>query len=300
MTATESRKLGWVEQWRAWDGGMRWLPFLMPGAIFIVATYLYPLIELLRYSFYRQVTAGVVEPDWTLANYYRFISQSGMWEIATNTIVMGVSVTSFCLVLGYPIALTIVRSRGIWTTVLLFLTISPLLASQLVRALGWTMALGQSGWINTILLGFGLVDEPVRMLGTLGAVILGLTHGLLPFMVLSIASSLSSIEPQLERAATSLGATRTQVLWRVLIPLSLPGIVSGSLLVFCIAVGTYGTPFLLGGPGFKILSLVVYEYFTSLFNWPFGAALSVILMVIVTVMLGLFVKFIRRPWQVQS
>ena len=110
---------------------------------------------------------------------------------------------------------------------------------------------------------------------------------------------MSSIDPQLERAATSLGATRTQVLWRVLVPLSLPGIVSGSLLVFCIAVGTYGTPFLLGGPGFKLLSLIVYEYFTSLLNWPFGAALAVILMVIVTAMLGLFVKLVRRPWQVR-
>lgn len=283
--------------WLAWDGSVRWMPFLLPGSIFIVVAYLYPLIELLRYSFYRQVTAGVVASDWTLANYIRFFSQRGMWEIATNTIVMGVSVTLFCLILGYPLALAIVRSRGIWTTVLLFLTISPLLASQLVRALGWTMALGQSGWINTLLLGAGLVDAPVRMLGTLGAVILGLTHGLLPFMVLSIASSLSALDPRLEHAALSLGATRTQVLWRVLIPLSLPGIVSGSLLVFCIAVGTYGTPFLLGGPGFKLLSLVVYEYFTSLFNWPFGAALAVVLMLIVTAMLGLFIRLIRRPWQ---
>ncbi len=285
-------------QWLAWDGAVRWMPFLLPGSVFIVVAYLYPLIELLRYSFYRRVTAGVAAPDWTLSNYARFFSNPGMWEVATNTIIMGVSVTGLCLVLGYPLALTIVRSRGVLTTVLLFLTISPLLASQLVRALGWTMALGPSGWVNSVLLGLGLADEPVRIVGTLGAVILGLTHGLLPFMVLSVASSLSSLDPRLEQAAISLGATRSQVLFRVLIPLSLPGIVSGSLLVFCIAVGTYGTPFLLGGPGMKLLSLVVYEYFTSLFNWPFGATLAVILMVIVVAMLGLFVRLVRRRWQV--
>lgn len=280
-----------------WDGPRHWLPFLLPGCAFIVVAYLYPLIELLRYSFYRQVSAGVAVSDWTLASYARLFSQIGMWDVAANTLITGVAVTLSCLVLGYPLALALVRSTGIWTTILLFMTISPLLASQLVRALGWTMALGQSGWVNTVLLGMGFIHEPARLLGTLGAVIVGLTHGLLPFMVLSIASSLSSLDPQLERAAISLGATRVQVLARVLIPLSLPGIVSGSLLVFSIAVGTYGTPFLLGGPGFKLVSLVVYEYFTSLFNWPFGAALAVVLMVIVTVMLGLFVRLIRRPWQ---
>lgn len=285
--------------WLAWEGPGHWLPFLLPGCVFIVVAYLYPLVELLRYSFYRQVSAGIAVSDWTLASYARLFSQTGMWEVAANTLVTGVAVTLACLALGYPLALALVRATGIWTTVLLFMTISPLLASQLVRALGWTMALGQSGWVNTVLLGTGLIHEPARLLGTLGAVIVGLTHGLLPFMVLSIASALSSLDPQIERAAISLGATRLQVLTRVLMPLSLPGIVSGSLLVFSIAVGTYGTPFLLGGPGFKLVSLVVYDYFTSLFNWPFGAALAVVLMVIVTVVLGLFVRLIRRPWQVR-
>jgi putative spermidine/putrescine transport system permease protein len=297
MTASTVVTRAERRSWLAWDGAARWMPFLLPGTILIVVAYLYPLIELLRYSFYRRVTAGVAAPDWTLANYARFFSHPGMWDVASNTIVMGVTVTVLCLLLGYPLALTIVRSRGILTTVLLFLTISPLLASQLVRALGWTMALGPSGWINSVLLGLKLTDEPIRIMGTLGAVILGLTHGLLPFMVLSIASALSALDPHLERAAISLGASRTQVLTRVLIPLSLPGIVSGSLLVFCIAVGTYGTPFLLGGPGMKLLSLVVYEYFTSLFNWPFGATLSVVLMLIVVALLGLFVRLVRRPWQ---
>lgn len=294
--AVASRTAAGIERGQ-WDSLGRWSPFLLPGTVVILAAFLVPLIQLLRYSLYRQVTAGVVEPAWTLHHYWRFFTTPNFWAVLWNTVLMGVSVTAFCLVLGYPLALAIVRSTGRWTSVLLFLTISPLLASPLVRGLGWTMALSRSGWVNEVILWLGVVAEPVRFLGTLGAIILGLTHGLLPFMVLSLASSLSGLDPQIERAAVSLGAARRQVFWRILLPLSLPGIVSGSLLVFCIAVGTYGTPYLLGGPGFKILALTVYDYFTTLLNWPFGAALAVILMATVMALIALYLRLLRRPWQ---
>lgn len=265
---------------------------LLPALSILVLFFIVPLLILVRYSLNHQVMAGVMQPALSLENYVKFFSRFVYVQILVNTLYMGLVVTLVDFILGYPLAYVFVRSRGAVKSLLMVLILSPLLISAVVRSLGWVLIFGDTGPLNSFLLYLGVIEEPVRLMGTLAGVIVALIHVHLPFMVLSLASALENIDPSLEKAARNLGATKIKAFCLVTLPLSKPGILAGTLLVFTITIGTYATPFLVGGLGMKILSLSVYEYFSTIINWPFGSAMAMILLVISFAMIALFNRLI--------
>lgn len=265
---------------------------LLPALAFLIFFFVIPLFILIRYSLNRHVMMGVMEPAIIFDNYLKFFSHPVYLQILTNTLYMGIVVTFADFILGYPIAYVFVRSHGVAKSLLMVLIVSPLLISAVVRSLGWVLILGDSGPFNSFLLHLGVIKEPIRLMGTISGVIVALIHVHLPFMVLSLASSLQNIDPFLEKAARNLGASKTKAFFLVTLPLSKPGILAGTLLVFTITIGTYATPFLVGGLGLKILSLSVYEYFSTIVNWPFGSTMAFILLVISFAMITLFSRLI--------
>ena len=148
----------------------------------------------------------------------------------------------------------------------------------MIRTFGWMVILGNSGLLNRVLLGAGLIGRPLGIMFTSGAVVLGLVHVLTPFLVLSVWASLARLDPALERAAVSLGASRLTVFFRVVLPNVAPGVLSGSLIVFCMAASSFATPLMLGGKRIPVVSGAIYTEFLSTLNWPLGAALAVVLL----------------------
>ena len=188
--------------------------------------------------------------------------------------------TAFCLVLGYPLAISVARARGLSRTLQMVLVISPLFVSVVVRAYGWILVLGNRGLVNSALVWLGVLDEPARLLNTEAAVIIGLVEALLPFMVLSLAAVLERQDPALEEAARGLGDSAFGTFVRVTLPMSRSGALAGSLLVFMVSMGSFATPALLGGSQVRLMVTEIYTQVTSVFNWPLGAALSIALLAV--------------------
>ena len=191
---------------------------------------------------------------------------------------MALATTVVSVVIGAPEAYIIHRMQPRWRGLLLLVVIGPLLVSAVIRTFGWMVIIGNSGLLNRILLGAGLIGRPLGMMFTSGAVVLGLVHVLTPFLVLSVWASLARLDPAMERAAVSLGASRTTVFFRVVLPNVAPGLLSGSLIVFCLAASSFATPLMLGGQRIPVMSGAIYTEFLSTLNWPLGAALAVVLL----------------------
>jgi putative spermidine/putrescine transport system permease protein len=186
-------------------------------------------------------------------------------------------VTLLTAVLGYPVAWYLVRSRSRWKHLLFLAIISPLLVSIVVRTIGWTIILGNEGLINALLLGLGLIAEPLRLMQGFWSVVVGMVHVLLPFMVLSIAAVLGKIDPSYTEAAYTLGANPVRNFVRITLPLSVQGIAAGSVIVFCLTIGAYITPIWLGRGHVTVLAIAIHEQMVVLVDWPMGAAASMIL-----------------------
>jgi putative spermidine/putrescine transport system permease protein len=237
-----------------------------------------PLGNLFALSFLRFDRSIGIVAEPSLANYVKFLGDPFYLGILARTLRIGVLVTLTTLLLGYPVALHLDASpprRRAWLTLLI---LAPLLVSVVVRSFGWLVILGPNGLVNAVLAATGLVDGPVRLLYTEGAIVLGLAHVFLSFMVLSIAAALARIDPALVRAAQNLGAGRVQTFLRVVLPLSLPGVVAGSLIVFTLSTSAFITPALLGGPRVKVMSYLAYQQTLMLSDWPYGAAIAFILL----------------------
>ena len=198
--------------------------------------------------------------------------------------------TFFCAALGYVPAYFVAMTRMKSRTVLLILLMLPFWISYIIRTMSWINILGVSGVLNKVLLGLGLISEPVRLLYSESAVVLGLVHYLLPFMILNVYVSLDGIDRSLMDAGQSLGANAWQTFWAVTFPLSVPGLAAGSLLCFVLAAGTYITPQILGGPTDAMFSNLVYEAAITQLDWPLGSALALMLLGV----LGIFVVFYNR------
>jgi putative spermidine/putrescine transport system permease protein len=207
------------------------------------------------------------------------------YEIFLRTFRLSALTTLICIVVGAPEAYVLSRMRSPWRSIFLLVVLAPLLVSVVVRAFGWSMLLGPTGLVNDALiaLGFGRV----RLLYTETAVVVALVHIMLPFMVIPVWTSLQKLDPATEQAALSLGASPATVLRRVVLPQILPGLLSGSLIVFGLAASSFAIPGLLGGRRLKMVATVVYDEYLNSLNWPLGAAIAVILLVAnLAIMLG--------------
>lgn len=272
-----------------------WRPMLLllPAILFLTLFLFAPMISMLVTSLRVHIAGrGEVPDSWTVENYVRFLQDPFYWRILGRTLLISLEATVACVILGYPVSLFLSRQTGAWRAAFTTLILAPMLISVLVRALGWMLVLGREGLLNQVLR--LIMSDPPVFLYTNTGVIIGLVQVFLPLMVLCILSSLLQIDPAVLRAAQDLGANDRQVFWRVTLPLSLPGMVAGSLLVFTLCSSSFAVPALLGGQRTKVMSYVVYESQVLLLNWPFGAAVTGILLLTVGLCVLLYQRWIER------
>ena len=226
--------------------------------------------------------------------YHKLFFDPYYIRIVFDTVALSVGVTVICIVIGYPVAMFLVRHSGRWSGLVIFLLIAPLLTSIIMRTFGWRVLFARRGLVNDFLLWADILDKPFMFLNSASSAVVGLVHVLVPFMVLSIASVLRSIDLQLEESARILGASRIKTFLRVTFPLSLDGIGTGFIIVFLLANGSFVTLLLLGGGDLKTLPLLIYQQFTISRDFQFAAAMSNILLAIAVGCLYLQLRLIRR------
>jgi len=252
---------------------------LAPGLVLLFGVFMAPLCITLRYSLNRFIAGGSQETAFVLDNYARFILDPYYAAILLRTLALGSGVALVTLLLGYPLAYAIARGRSRWRALLIAATLIPLMTNVVVRSYGWMILLSNSGVIEDALAELGL--PRVKLLYTMTGVVLSLTQVMMPFMVLTLVGVLQNISGDLEDAACGLGAGRWRVFRDVLLPLSLPGIVAGSFLVFALTISAFATPRLVGGASVEVMATMIYDQVLNALNWPFASATSIILLVIV-------------------
>jgi putative spermidine/putrescine transport system permease protein len=255
------------------------LLLLMPAAGFLLAFFVVPALTLLAYSVLTQRPDGVVTLPVTLAHFEHFFSTPLYSHVLLSTLRMAALTALAAALLGYPVALVMVRSNAMVMRIMTIVVIAPLIVSVVVRTYGWQLILAnsRSGVLNWVLMSLGLTHSPVQLLYTETAVIIGSLHVFFPMMVLPLVSALAKIDRSVEDAARTLGATSWRVFCRVSLPLSLPGLAVGFTLVFSLTASSYVTPAILGGTGAQMLGNLIEQQITAVYDWPFGATVAFVL-----------------------
>ena len=266
---------------------------LLPAVTVIVILLAVPLLYLLGYGFLdTQYGQGQIE-GVTLAHYRKVLSDPFFLRIFEKTLLLSALTTAVVSVFGYALAHFIWRQRR-WRALFVSLAVSPLLVSIVVSSYGWMVILGNNGIINRMLLALGAANSPVKLIYTDAAIVVGLVHITLPFMILSILAALERIDEFLPEAASTLGANPIQVLRHVILPLALPGFAAGTTVVFCLSMSAYVTPAVLGGSGPNFITTLIYNEFITQLNWPVGAALaSLLLLISLSIVFG-YIHFMSR------
>ncbi|MBC3949540.1 MULTISPECIES: ABC transporter permease [Pseudomonas] len=250
-----------------------------PALVMFTCLLLVPLALTLILSFnVFDYEVGVKSDSYTLANYGEVLTDSYFYEIFLRTFWISALVTLLCVVIGVPEAYILSRMGTPWRSIFLILILTPLLISVVVRAFGWSLLLGADGLINQGIQALG--GQPVKMLYTPFAVIIALVHVMLPFMIIPIWTSLQKLDPAAEQAALSLGASQAKVMRLVVLPQVMPGVLSGTLIVFGLSASSFAIPGLLGGRRLKMVATVVYDQYLSELNWPMGATIAVALLLV--------------------
>jgi putative spermidine/putrescine transport system permease protein len=252
---------------------------MLPALGFLLAFFIAPALTLFAYSVLTQRADGVVTLPLTLSHLQHFFGTTLYMHVLVSTLRMAAVTAAIAAVLGYPVAIVMVRSNAMMMRIMTIVVIAPLIVSVVVRTYGWQLILanGRTGVLNWILLSLGIIHQPIQILYTETAVVIGSLHVFFPMMVLPLASALAKINPQLEDAARTLGAPFWRVFWRVSLPLSLPGLAVGFTLVFSLTASSYVTPAILGGTGAQMLGNLIEQQIAAVYDWPFGAAVALIL-----------------------
>lgn len=270
---------------------LKLLVLVVPGVILLTVGLLWPFATMLQLSFLDTFPG---DASLTLQNYAQFVTDAYFLGIALRTFALAIIVTVLTAVIGYPVAWYLARSESRWKHLVFLAVVSPLLVSIVVRTIGWTILLGNEGLLNAFLLATGIVDQPLRLMQSFWTVVVGMTHVLLPFMIISIASVLGKIDKSVLEAAAVLGATPVRSFIRVVLPLSSQGIASGSVIVFCLCIGAYITPIWLGRGHVTVMSITIYEQMVVMVDWPLGSAASMILTLVTLLVLLVYGLAIRR------
>jgi putative spermidine/putrescine transport system permease protein len=267
---------------------------IAPAVLFFMTIFLVPVGLMIKFSFFHQLDDGNLSADPTLANYIRLGSVDLYQKVVSTTLQVSLFTTLAAVVLAYPVVMVMVRGNSFVGRALTVIVISPLLINVVVRTYGWRVILANSdkGVLNWVLAQFGLA--PAHILYTKWAIIIGSVHVFLPMMVLPLAAALGKIDPAVEEAARTLGASAWAVFRRVTFPLSVPGLAVGSTLVFSLTASSFVAPALLGGNFAKMLGTLVEEQILSVFDWPFGAAIATVMIVIVMTINLAYIGLIER------
>ena len=248
---------------------------LIPPLVFLILFLIIPLMRIMVLS--------VTDPEthqFTLGAYLQFFQNAVYMKVILQTFKVGLVVTLLCLVLGYPVAYFMTKCSKRTRSLIMIAVMIPFWTSLLVRTYAWMILLQSNGVINNMLMGIGLIEEPLRMYKNIVGIYIGMTHILLPYMILSLYPVLSGIDVNYVSAAQSLGARKSLAFIKVYFPLSTQGIAAGTILVFVMAIGYYVTPSLLGGSSDTMISQMIQVQISKLLNWQFASAVSIILFII--------------------
>jgi putative spermidine/putrescine transport system permease protein len=275
-----------------------WALFVGPYGLYLLVFLVLPFANVALLSVYLHSPTKIAIAEFTTANY------SKLWELYYanlffRTLRLSLVVTVVCVALGYPLAYLLARARPRIMTLGLFLLIMPLMVSTVIRVFGWVVILGNEGLVNQALRRLGAGDG-VRLLHTEGAVIIGLAQQSMPFMVLPLMASIERISPSLEEAARNLGASWGQMFTRTILPLSVPGLLSGALLVFSVSMSAFVTPALMGGRRSRMIGQQIYEEVLSAYNWPGAASLTIVLALLMLGLVGLALWASRRRARLET
>lgn len=275
-----------MRHWLAWA---LVLPFVLWNLTFVIL----PLVMVLGQGLYPISGEWEVASSPSLENFRLALDRAHL-QVMGRSALYALVTTLCCLLLGYPLAYCIAFYGGRFRSQLLILVVLPFWTSYLVRTFSWMTLLQTQGLLNSLLLSIGLLSEPLQLLNTPFSVILGLTYGFLPFATLPIYVSLEHQDRSLVEAAQDLGETPWGAFWRVVFPLSLPGVISGSLITFVPAMGDFVSADILGGPDTQMIGNLIQQQFLSLFNWPMGSALSLVLMLFMVASMALYMRLAGR------
>jgi putative spermidine/putrescine transport system permease protein len=279
---------------KVWPRANVALLLVLPTLLFLACFLVAPYVNMLVMSFRNPSTSNVFAPGYTIGNYTRALGDPYYLTVLGQTMLFGIVTTMVCLALGYPVAYHLARTQSRWKGVLYVGVLSPLLVGVVVRCYGWIILLANNGLINDGVKKLGLFSSGLKLMYNSFGVGVGLVHVFLPFMILPLVSAIQSIDPTLEEAAQSLGASRARTMRRIVIPLSLPGVQAGSILVFVLTISAYVIPILLGAFKIKIMPTLVIQLLIDAFLWPFGAALAFILAASGAVVVYLFLRLTWR------
>lgn len=264
-------------------------PFLLTGPALLVflGLVIIPLGMTVLLSFYDWGQYKGIVPEFTLKNWIEVFTDSYFFEIFMRTFRIAILVTLAAIVIGVPEAYILNRMSPAWRSAFLLVVIGPLLVSVVARTLGWALLLGSTGLVNQGLIALGLIATPLEFMFTETGVVIVLIHVLIPFMILAVWASLQRLDPQIENAALSLGAGRLTIWRRVILPQIVPGILSGSIIVFSLAASAFASPAIIGGRRLKVAATLAYDEFLNTLNWPLGAAVaSLLLLALVLITVG--------------
>lgn len=261
--------------------------------LFFAVFFLAPLVVVLGASFSDD------RGHLSLVHYARVLLDQYHWEVIATTFRIAGLTTVCCLLIGYPLAWYLVRIARwpAWRRVCLLLVVIPLFTSNIVRSFGWMVLLGRQGLVNSTMVDLGLIERPIRLLGTDAGILIGMVYILLPFVVLSVGNALDGVDPSLEHASEDLGARPWQTFLHVVLPLTLPGVMAGAVMVFSLAVSAYVTPALLSGGRVTVLSMLIFQQYSSVFDFHFGGALSMVLLLLTLVLLAVAARTQPGHWR---
>ncbi|MBO0904141.1 ABC transporter permease [Jiella sonneratiae] len=271
-------------------------PWLLsaPALVLFLVMLVTPLVMTAVLSFNSFDFYGGIKPTFGLENYADVLGDSYFYEIFGRTFLIALVTTLICALVGTPQAYFLLRMRPLWRSVMILVVLGPLLISVVVRTLGWAILLGNNGVINDALKNLALIDRPIKMMYTSGGIVLALVHVMIPFMILAVWAALQRQDPATEKAAESLGARPATVFRRIVLPQAMPGILSGSLIVFSLSASAFATPAILGGRRVKVVSTTVYDEFLNTLNWPLGAAIAIILLVSVLAIMVAWNRLVEK------
>ncbi|MBA8877392.1 ABC transporter permease [Phyllobacterium myrsinacearum] len=264
---------------------------LLPIALVNAIGFILPVLNLARMSFNESLPGGGIAETFTAANWTGLLQDGFYLELIVNSVAVSLGITLATLIASYPIALYLHRASGVWRTFLTVLVISPLLTSAVVRTYGWIALLADQGPVANVSAAMGF--RPPRMMFNTTGVVIGLTEILMPYMILSLMAGFGRLDPKVEEAARTLGATPFRTFWRVILPLTLPGIALGCLLCFVLAISSFITPKLMGGGRVFLLATEIYDQAIVTLNWPLAATLSMLVLIIFGAALAVYSRVLR-------
>lgn len=265
----------------------------LPLAIVFLTLVLAPLALTFLLSFSQYDYAKGIQPGYTIAHYWAIVTDDYFLKIFWRTFWIAGLTTLICVLIGAPEAYVLSRMKKPWRSIFLLVVLSPLLVSLVVRAFGWSMLLGPHGVVGAMAAKLGLGP----LLYTPTAIVIALVHVMLPFMVIPVWTSLQKLDPTVEQAAYSLNASRFQTLFKVVMPQAMPGILSGSLIVFGLSASSFAIPALLGGRRLKMVATIVYDEFLTELNWPLGAAIAILLLIANVIIMLAYNRVVERSYK---